>query len=134
MSSEDTHTLRTRLAAAEAERLPDEIVKAIDSLHHWAFMQGAVPPGTTSGNRAEELAYAKRSALEVTILRHLSAALARAERAEKALGSFETTGSDLRWLSQNVPPGMPAERAAIDRLIRDHKRMLAALSSVAEEA
>lgn len=47
------------------------------------------------------------------------------QRIENLKAALETVDNDVRWFSQNVPPGMPAERLAIDRLLRDHKRLLA---------
>jgi hypothetical protein len=46
------------------------------------------------------------------------------------MNELETTEQDLRWFSQNVPPGTPGERSAIDRLVRDHKRFGAALAQL----
>jgi hypothetical protein len=53
------------------ETVPADIATAIEALHHHAFMQGALSPGTAPGNEAERKAYAARAALSAVILKHL---------------------------------------------------------------
>jgi hypothetical protein len=91
------------------------------------------------GSRAEAQREAEDYALSVSEWGRTHHALrTRAETAEAQLATLraeveglvlETTENDIRWFSQNVPPGLQSERYAIDRLVRDHKKIATLLSN-----
>ncbi|MCJ2088474.1 hypothetical protein MKK88_21180 [Methylobacterium sp. E-005] len=93
MSSEDTHTLRTRLAAVEAER--DGLREGVQKMHRRcqsgeANLQGLVEhlrSGVDVWMKATRTAEAARDA-----------ALARAERSEKALEALVSYAEQLEAL------------------------------------